>query len=418
MADQEIKQKPQDASRQQNPLERKDAAAEQKSESRNILQETRVSSNIQNSQQLALNALLNRVGTATDPQVKTNTSTNNRPGTVRSGRQARESRQDPRKNQANESSAELREQIANRVATTQRNVATATAGRAVQNASAGTVADLRQDTQTTDTESSLQHSGMTETIKSPLESSNSLSPDPSQNRGQQEISAKEALNNTQLNPSAETVKLLDLVGPEAVLTFREKLQQVWVTLDANAVKDLDVVARMPATMTGMSAMELLMVESPQGIHFVAFLKNSNDFDVLATFDRRALLPDSPSRQLIEAALMSYEQMDTVFKEGGNRIENKVKELASTKGTSDIVFQELQRLMVQEKRRRRKFRGMIDYLIDRLDEMDLEEDPSESPFVPKDLEKDQSGIGQGRLESELMQEEEIQAGVKPEDNDYH
>ena len=78
-------------------------------------------------------------------------------------------------------------------------------------------------------------------------------------------------------PDQEVVKLLDLVGPEASLNFVERLREVWVMLDEGALNDLDVTARMPANMLGQSGAELLAVESPQGIHFVSFLANSNDF---------------------------------------------------------------------------------------------------------------------------------------------
>lgn len=186
---------------------------------------------------------------------------------------------------------------------------------------------------------------------------------------------------------------------------------------------------MPASLSGSTATELLMVESPQGIHFVAFLKNKNDFEVLATFNRRALLPESPSRQLIEAGLIAYEQLDTVFKEGGQKIEQAVKELATTKGTNDIVFNELQRLMVQEKRRRRKFRQMMDYFVDKLDELDLEGDPNEAPFVPNEFSNSNSTeTEEARLEEdvdadldstqELNQEEERGFGLENEDSEYH
>jgi hypothetical protein len=426
MAEQDLKQ-----NNQRNPLQSKDAsmskenpldvvASDKKSQSStpqsaqsgDILKNQRLASNVQNSQQLAFNALFK---TATTASSGTDQKTNTPAGkSQRSSRESRSSRSSRETTNNSGSAAEIREQIAVRTAVnTQRNTANTIAARAAANSQTGSVANIDQNSGSSlPEEQSLQHSGMTSIPSNTSElgttQNNSVLP-------QNNPTPEAALANVALNPSSETIKLLDLVGPEAVLSFREALQQVWVNLDENASKDLDVIARMPATMTGMSAMELLMVESPQGIHFVAFLKNSNDFDVLATFDRRSLLPDSPSRQLIEAALMSYEQLDTVFKDGGQKIENKVKELAASRGTSDMVFQELQRLMVQEKRRRRKFRGMIDHLIDQLDMLDLSEDSAEASFVPN---KDLSGISEGRLEQGLEDTEDLLPGLDPEDNDYH
>jgi hypothetical protein len=405
MAEQDLKNNTQRNPQQakENPLDRSptDKITQDKvSESAKVLQNNRIQNN---DRQLAFNAIFAAAPAATNNKAQSN------PTTARTQKNTKETR-NTRSSSSTASAAEIREQIAVRTSVnTQRNTANTVAGRATANAQAGAVANIDANTTTGQDEQNLQHSGMTDTSK------NSPSLSTNQNAPQVAPSNEAALGKVNLNPSTETVKLLDLVGPAAVLSFREALQQVWVNIDANATKDLDVVARMPATMTGMSAMDLLMVESPQGIHFVAFLKNSNDFDVLATFDRRALLPDSPSRQLLEAALMSYEQLDTVFKTGGQKLESKLKELAASRGTSDQVFQELQRLVAQEKRRRRKFKGMIDHLLDQLDMLDIEEDTADAPFVPKDK---LSGIGAGRLEEGLEEAEDLLPGLNPEDDDFH
>jgi len=197
-----------------------------------------------------------------------------------------------------------------------------------------------------------------------------ISPDAASMQSRDATNSRETglTSSTNLEPS---IKLLELVGPQATLTFREKLQEVWVKLDESATKQLDVIARLPANLQGQTSRELLMVESPQGVHFVAFLKNKNDFEVLSSFDRRAMLPDSPARQLVEAGIHAYEQLDSVARGTGERLEQIVREKAQKPDSNrDLVLNELRKLCIQEKRRRSTFRRMVDYLVDRLDELDL------------------------------------------------
>ena len=132
-----------------------------------------------------------------------------------------------------------------------------------------------------------------------------------------------------IGPSEQLVSLEEIVGPQATVTFREKMQEVWGVLEVGSTSPLDVLAHMPLNLAGQNAMEILMVESPQGIHFVAFLRNSNDFEMLATFNRHALLPSNPSRQLIEAAMIAFQQVQTVAGDAAARLADKLKEIAES-----------------------------------------------------------------------------------------
>ena len=214
-----------------------------------------------------------------------------------------------------------------------------------------------------------------------------------------------------------TEKLIDVVGPEATLTFIEKLRQVWVVLDEGAASELDVRARMPANLFGASAMDLLLVESPQGIHFVAFLRNRNDFDILATFDRRALLPGGdPSRQLIEAAVMSYEQLIAVFKDGCQKIGEDVAQLAASRSKEDVVLTWLRERWVKAKRRRKEFERMIDYWLDELDRIDEEQlPPIEATDGIEDLSADKQAKNPFTSGEEVNPPDEASAGSADEAN---
>lgn len=401
------------------------AGLEAGKETKEILKHQRDVINVQGVvQQQVFNALFGTKTAAEPVQSKTSIS---RPSRLRSRSTAKpEKKTDHKHGKAEEQSsisAEVREQMAIRAATSGAAARSTAAAASNRNIQRGTNPGQSVDGQQLE-------EGISEGIQQVLVGTDNLEEGLAndkrfdQNTQAEQPSAEgpttpeQALSALEVGTSAETQKLLDVVGPEAILTFREKLQQVWVTLDENSARQLDVIARMPATLSGSTATELLMVESPQGIHFVAFLKNRNDFEVLATFDRRALLPDSPSRQLIEAGLIAYEQVDTVFKEGGQKIEESVKQIAASKGSNDVVFLELQRLMVQEKRRRRRFRQLMDYFIDKLDEIDLQGDPDEAPFVPINLEPESEKAPQTEQPVVTASDAKLQDGfsLQPQDSD--
>lgn len=396
-------------------------------ETRQILNTQRQAANVATNQGLAFNALF-KTGTATETSQKS--AVKNSPSSLRSksaGRSDRDRRTQNRSAVGSGATEELREQMSIRAAVSgQRASAAAASNRGTSTGTNNGVASAPIDGMEAEA-AGLQHNLVGQDSLGEAAATSKRFETTTNNEGK--ISSAQSLDGIALNTSTETLKLLDVVGPEAILSFREKLQQVWVTLDDNATRQLDVIARMPATMTGSTAIELLMVESPQGIHFVAFLKNKNDFEVLATFDRRALLPESPSRQLIEAGLIAYEQLDSVFKEGGQKIEQMARALAEARGTNDMVFHEVQKMMVQEKRRRRKFRQMMDYFIDKLDEIDLEGDPNEAPFAPNNLESKDKDLEASQEESPIdldimdldNEPEERGFRLKPEDTedaDYH
>lgn len=185
-------------------------------------------------------------------------------------------------------------------------------------------------------------------------------------------------------PGAEVVKLLDLVGPEATLTLKERLKEVWVNLDNTATTDLDVIARMPANELGLSNAELLTVQSPQGVHFVAFLRNRNDFEVLQTFDRHALLPGNPSKQLMEAAVMAYEQLGVIFKEGAANLERKVGSLPDRSAREREVMNGVRGQWVSAKRRRKKCEELIKQLLNGIEQVEsLEEEEETQPGTPSE-----------------------------------
>lgn len=205
----------------------------------------------------------------------------------------------------------------------------------------------------------------------------------------------------QVSPG-QAVRLEEIVGPEAALTFREKLQQVWGILEEGASGELDVIARMPVTLSGANAVELLAVESPQGVYFVAFLRNKNDFDLLEPFDRHSLLPGNPSRHLIEAAIIAYEQLETVFREGSEKIGSQMGKLSGLRAAEDPALVFLRQRWLFAKRRRRRFERIIDNLLGLLDEYDLREAPAEGSKMRSD---DFEGI-----ENEFEDEEESGARV--------
>lgn len=178
-------------------------------------------------------------------------------------------------------------------------------------------------------------------------------------------------------PGTVVVKLLDLVGPEATLTLKERLKEVWVNLDNTAASELDVIARMPANELGLSNSELLTVQSPQGVHFVAFLRNRNDFEVLQTFDRHSLLPGNPTKQLMEAAVMAYEQLGLLFKEGSALLEKKVKTLPDKNSSDREVLDGVRGQWVSAKRRRKKCSELVEQLLERIDEVEIQEQRAES-----------------------------------------
>ncbi len=210
---------------------------------------------------------------------------------------------------------------------------------------------------------------------------------------------------------AGPVALATVVGPEAILTFQEKLKEVWVSLDDGALNELDVVARMPATLSGESATELLMVESPQGVHFVAFLRNKNDFEVLANFDRHELLPGNPSRQLIEAAIVAYEQLDAVFKDGSEKIGESVQKATRECRGDDPALVELRMRWNVAKRRKRRFENWIDYLLGELDILDqlLAENKNQGETLSRNAGNKQSG--EGNLVRQVEKSEEIEEDTK-------
>ena len=402
------------------------------SQTGDIIKQQRAEKDVKTSNSLALSTLLYKVGTEQQNQTAKKSSVGNSPTSLRSrsNRTERDKKHHHRPGHGESSSSAEEIQELNAIRNANRNRTAAAASNRGTARSSGLRARGPQDGPEDDLSLELRQNlvgkeSIGDAIPTGIRNGSDTTPDQAQrDPTANQTTPGQELDGIGLNTSTETVKLLDLVGPEAILSFREKLQQVWVTLDDNSARQLDVIARMPATLTGASAMELLMVESPQGIHFVAFLKNKNDFEVLATFDRRALLPESPSRQLIEAGLMSFEQLDSVFKEGGQKIEQSAKELAASRGTNDMVFNELQRLMVQEKKRRRKFRQMIDYFVDKLDELDMEGDLNDAPFVPNELQNSKSdSIGEGQLEAEV--EEEISNSdrdegftLQTEDGEFH
>lgn len=177
-------------------------------------------------------------------------------------------------------------------------------------------------------------------------------------------------------PKLEVVKLLDLVGPEATLTLRERLKEVWVNLDNTASSELDVLARMPANEVGLSNTELLTVQSPQGIHFVAFLKNRNDFEVLQTFDRNALLPGNPTKQLMEAAVVAYEQLGMLFKDGATKLEGRVKALPTKSAREQEIVHGMRGQWVQSKRKGKKCSDLIEQLLECIEEAEHQEQMAE------------------------------------------
>jgi hypothetical protein len=177
-------------------------------------------------------------------------------------------------------------------------------------------------------------------------------------------------------PKLEVIKLLDLVGPEATLTLKERLKEVWVNLDNTASSELDVLARMPANEVGLSNTELLTVQSPQGIHFVAFLKNRNDFEVLQTFDRNALLPGNPTKQLMEAAVVAYEQLGMLFKDGATKLESRVKALPTKSGREQEILNGMRGQWVQAKRKGKKCSDLIEQLLECIEEAEHQEQLAE------------------------------------------
>jgi|GEM_PF-6618721 len=197
---------------------------------------------------------------------------------------------------------------------------------------------------------------------------------------------------------AEGVKLEEIVGPEATLTFREKLREVWGILEEGSTGDLDVIARMPVNLMGASAVELLVVESPQGVYFVAFLRNKNDFDLLEPFDRHALLPPNPSRYLIEAAIIAYEQLDAIVRGGCEKIGEGVSQLAASRSSDDPALVFLRQRWLFAKRRRRRFERIIDYLVGELDEYDLREESNKAGLAGAEkLESLKDGLGEEEQE---------------------
>ncbi|NDC37102.1 MAG: hypothetical protein EBZ48_03510, partial [Proteobacteria bacterium] len=180
--------------------------------------------------------------------------------------------------------------------------------------------------------------------------------------------------------ATEVVKLLDLVGPEATLTLKERLKEVWVNLDNTAASELDVIARMPANALGLSNSELLTVQSPQGVHFVAFLRNRNDFEVLQTFDRHALLPGDPSKQLLEAAVIAYEQLGAICKDAAAQLEGKVKGLADKSLQDRQIMDGVRWQWVSAKRRGKKCSDLVEQLLERIEQLELDEHRQETDSV--------------------------------------
>jgi hypothetical protein len=134
---------------------------------------------------------------------------------------------------------------------------------------------------------------------------------------------------------------------------------------------------MPANEFGLSNAELLTVQSPQGVHFVAFLRNRNDFEVLQTFDRHALLPGNPSKQLMEAAVMAYEQLGVIFKEGAANLERKVGSLPDRSAREREVMNGVRGQWVSAKRRSKKCEDLIKQLLDGIEQVESLEEEEET-----------------------------------------
>ncbi len=181
----------------------------------------------------------------------------------------------------------------------------------------------------------------------------------------------------------EIVTLEELIGPQATLTFREKMTELWGILDEGGTTPLDVLAHMPLNVEGQNSMELLMVESPQGVHFVAFLRNSNDFELLATFNRHALLPDNPSRQLIEAALIAFQQIQAIAAGAAEKLSERLKELAEKEGTDYAMLGGIRAACLAAKRSKDGCSRAQDSLVKMLDRYEAEHKEGEEEEVESD-----------------------------------
>jgi hypothetical protein len=113
-----------------------------------------------------------------------------------------------------------------------------------------------------------------------------------------------------------------------------------------------------------------------GIHFVEFLKNRNDFEVLQTFDRNALLPGNPTKQLMEAAVVAYEQLGMLFKDGATKLESRVKALPTKSGREQEILNGMRGQWVQAKRKGKKCSDLIEQLLECIEEAEHQEQLAE------------------------------------------
>ncbi len=86
---------------------------------------------------------------------------------------------------------------------------------------------------------------------------------------------------------------------------------------------------------------------------------------------------------MEAAVMAYEQLGTVCKEGSERIEGRVKKLGAQQPIDQVVFDGLRKQWVASKRRGKKCSDLVDEPLERIDEAEVVEKLAQKIEVKKE-----------------------------------